>query len=518
MDKIGISYHAILPETILSVVAIAIMMIDAFSRRLERRLAGAVAILGLLGSAAAVISLWAMAGNQAVGLRAGQTFFAGMIIVDHFRLFFSLIFIIVAILIVLISLRWVEEENLPKGEYFALLLFATTGMLFMSSANDLVMLFLGLEITSIATYVLCGYRRHDLRANESAVKYFILGSFSTAFLLYGIAMLYGASYDATAAPVATTNLTLLKERIALWHISSPAMLYAGAGMLLVGFGFKVATAPFHVWSPDVYEGAPTPVTALLSTGSKASAFAGFARVFILTFTTVATVNSATAAQRDFESAITTVLLVMAILTMCIGNFVAIVQNNIKRMLAYSSIAHAGYALVGLAAGDWKAVAFYMLCYVVINIGAFGIIELLARKGDKRTQISDYAGIGFKSLGLASALSLFLLSLAGIPLTAGFMSKLLVFKSAWALGATNDLFYYAVVIGVINSAISWYYYLRVIVVMFFAEGASDYQAPRLSRSLAAALVLAILGTFYLGVLPGSVLNVLERAQSGIALRR
>ena len=509
MDKIGISYHAILPETILSFVAIFIMMIDAFAQRLERRIVGGVSILGLLGAAAALISLWG---------RDGETSFSGMIITDDFRLFFSLIFVLVAILIVLISLRWIEDENLPKGEYFALLLFATTGMLFMASANDLVMIFLGLEITSIATYVLCGFRRNDLRSNESAVKYFILGSFSTAFLLYGIAMLYGASYDATAMPVATTNLTLLKERIAMGYISSPAMLYAGAAMLIVGFGFKVATAPFHIWSPDVYEGAPTPVTAFLSTGSKASAFAAFARVFILTFAVTPVAVGSSAMQANFQSAITTTLIIMAILTMCVGNFVAIVQNNIKRMLAYSSIAHAGYALVGLAAGDWKSVAFYMLCYVVINIGAFGIIELLARKGDKRTEIADYAGIGFKSLGLASALSLFLLSLAGIPLTAGFMSKLLVFKSAWAMGTTNELFYYLVVIGVINSAISWYYYLRVIVVMFFSETATDYKAPLLSRSLATALLLALLGTLYLGVMPGNVLNALEKARDSIALRK
>ena len=509
VNKIGISYHAILPETILSVMAIFIMMIDAFARRLERRIAGAVSILGLLGAAAATVSLWG---------KDGETSFSGMIITDDFRLFFGLIFIIVATLIVLISLRWIEDEQLPKGEYFALLLFATTGMLFMSAANDLVMLFLGLEITSIATYVLCGYRRNDPRSNESAVKYFILGSFSTAFLLYGIAMLYGASYDATAAPTATTNLSLLKERIALGHISSPAMLYAGAAMMIVGFGFKVATAPFHVWSPDVYEGAPTPVTALLSTGSKASAFAAFSRVFILTFAVTPITVGATGVLTNFQSTITNTLIVMAILTMCIGNFVAIVQNNIKRMLAYSSIAHAGYALVGLAAGDWKSVAFYMLSYVVINIGAFGIIELLARKGDTRTEIGDYAGIGFKSIGLASTLSLFLLSLAGIPLTAGFMSKLLVFKSAWAMGSSNELFYYLVVIGVINSAVSWYYYLRVIVVMFFSESSADYKAPRLSRSLATALILAILGTLYLGIMPGNVLTALEKAGTNLALRK
>jgi hypothetical protein len=245
----------------------------------------------------------------------------------------------------------------------------------------------------------------------------------------------------------------------------------------------------------VYEGAPTPVTAFLSTGSKAAAFASFSRVFILTFAATPFALSA-GVLHTLQSAATDALVVMAILTMTIGNLVAIVQSNIKRMLAYSSIAHAGYALIGIVAGDWRAVAFYLLSYVLINIGAFGVIELIARRGDKRVEISDYAGIGFQSLGLSSALSLFLLSLAGIPLTGGFVAKLLVFKSAWAGG-----FHALVVIAVINSAISWYYYLRVIVAMFFAEPAAGFKTPRVARSMAAAIMLALLGTLYLGILPG-----------------
>ncbi len=497
-SQIGISYHAIAPELVTSGVAILLMLIDAFMRPIERRVAGLVSLVGLAGAGVAVYSLRG---------QGGATSFNGMIVTDDFRLLFALIFLVVAFLVVLISVRWADDEQLPKGEYFALLMFATTGMLFMAAANDLAMIFLGLEITSISTYVLCGIRRRDLRSNESAMKYFILGSVSTAFLLYGIAFLYGASYTPTAVPVATTNLQLLKERIAAGNIYSQEMLFAGAAMLLVGFGFKVATAPFHIWSPDVYEGAPTPVTAFLSTGSKAAAFAAFARVFILTFTGVSvTAGLAKGLTAELHSTITTVMVVMAILTMTIGNLAALVQSNIKRLLAYSSIAHAGYAMVAMVAMDWKAVAFYLLCYVVINIGAFAIIEVIARRGDKRTEIADYAGIGFKSLGLAACLSLFMLSLAGIPLTAGFMAKLLVFKSAWSAG-----FYLLVIIGVINSAISWYYYLRVVVVMFFSEPAEEYQKPALSRSLIAALILALIGTLYLGILPNSVLTVFEKAQ-------
>ncbi|HKA22473.1 MAG TPA: NADH-quinone oxidoreductase subunit N [Blastocatellia bacterium] len=504
MESLGINYHAILPETITASVAVLIMMIDAIARNIERRVAGIVSLIGLIGAAIAVASLWG--GN-------GETSFKGMIITDNFRLSFAMIFLLVTFLTVLISLRWVDDESLPVGEYFALLMFATTGMLFMSAANDLVMIFLGLEITSISTYVLCGYRRKDLRSNESAMKYFILGSVSTAFLLYGIAFVYGATYNPAASPVATTNLSLIRDRIASpGQLFSAPMLLAGAAMMIVGFGFKVATAPFHIWSPDVYEGAPTPVTAFLSTGSKAAAFASFSRVFILTFAATSFASS-TGPLHSLQSAITDVLAVMAVLTMTVGNLVAIVQSNIKRMLAYSSIAHAGYALIGVVAGDWRAVVFYMLSYVLINLGAFGIIELIARQGDKRLEISDYSGIGFKSLGLASALSLFLLSLAGIPLTGGFVAKLLVFKSAWAAG-----FHGLVVIAVINSAISWYYYLRVIVAMFFAEPASAFKAPRLARSMAAAIVLALLGTFYLGILPGRVLDTLERARDQITQAR
>jgi NADH-quinone oxidoreductase subunit N len=511
-SDLAISYHAILPETITAAAGLLIMVLDALSVKTERRLSAGLALGALAASGIAVVSLWE---------RGGASYFSGMIVNDQFRLSFAMIFLVATFLTVLISMRWIREEALPPGEYYALLMFATSGMMLMSAANDLVMIFLGLEITSISTYVLCGYRRRDMRSNEAAVKYFVLGSFSTAFLLYGMALVYGASYHAGEIPAATTNLQLLRDRIASGTLFSWPLLFAGAAMMIVGFGFKVSTAPFHVWSPDVYEGAPTPVTAFLSTGSKAAAFSAFSRVFILTF--AAGSIGLAANHREFpwpqagltlaglQSAWVNALYVMAILTMVVGNLAALGQQNIKRMLAYSSIAHAGYILIGLLAADWRAVAFYLLSYVAINIGAFAVIEIIARKGDKRTMIADYAGIGFKSLGLASALSLFLLSLAGIPLTGGFMAKLLVFKSAWGAG-----FHWLIVIAVINSAISWYYYLRVIVAMFFSEPAAAYEPPRVARSLGAALVLMALATFYLGILPGRVLSKLEGADNHAAI--
>ncbi|HEY6328999.1 MAG TPA: NADH-quinone oxidoreductase subunit N [Blastocatellia bacterium] len=511
----GLHYSAIMPELITAGAAILVMLVDAISPKLERRISGGIALMALALAGVAVAGLWDQRRTSA---------FHGMIVTDELRIAFAMVFLLVTFLTVLISLRWVREEKLPGGEYFALLLFATSGMLLMSAAGDLVIIFLGLEITSISTYVLCGYRRRDSRSNESAVKYFILGSFSTAFLLYGIALVYGATFNAYLSPVASTNLEIIRDRVQANALFSTPLLLVGAAMMIVGFGFKVSSAPFHVWSPDVYEGAPTPVMAFLSTGSKASAFSAFLRVFILCFAAASVavnvppihgrLSAVTGALGDLQSAWTTALAVMAALTMIIGNFAALVQSNIKRMLAYSSIAHAGYALVGMVAHDWRSVVFYLLCYVVINIGALAVVEVEARRGDSRTKISDYSGIGFQSIGLTSALSLFLLSLAGLPLTAGFMGKLLVFKSAWGAG-----FHTLVVIAVINSAVSWYYYLKVIVVMFFSKPAQEYKQPPVAGTVVTALVLMVLFTFYLGIFPGKLLSTLEGTTTRIvALRR
>jgi NADH-quinone oxidoreductase subunit N len=391
-------------------------------------------------------------------------------------------------------------------------------MMLMGSGNDLVIIFLGLEILSIATYVMAGFRRTDIRSNESSLKYFILGSFSSAFLLYGIALIYGAT--SLAGPGAdgslnrivagTTNIAAIASR--LGQAQYPALLYAGAAMMLVGFGFKIATAPFHIWTPDVYEGAPTPVTAFMAAGPKAAGFASFLRVFVFGLPFVVSATSVSGANIHQAWVIT--LMVMAILTMTLGNVVAIVQNNVKRMLAYSSIAHAGYALVGfVAAGAASdpaqrntaitAVMFYLLTYAVMNIGAFAVVQLIARSGDRRTAIEDYRGIGFESPVLAFSLSLFMLSLLGLPLTAGFMGKILVFGSA-----IEQKFYPLVIIGVLNTAVSAYYYLRLIIVMFFGERTIPWSPPRVPASVAVALVITVLGVLYLGIFPGRVINALQ----------
>jgi len=492
-----VNFSLIAPELIVSLAGVVVMLVDAFSRRGQRWVTGALSLGALI--AAGVASAWLLA---AAPTRAAA--FNGMIVLDELRLSFTLIFIIVSILTILIAMVWLETEELPAGEFHALLLFATCGMMLMASAGDLVIVFLGLEILSIATYVMAGFRRSDVRSNEAALKYFILGSFASAFLLYGIALIYGGT--ATESLAGTTTIPAIAGR--LNQSLYPPLLFAGAAMLLVGFGFKITTAPFHVWTPDVYEGAPTPVTAFMAAGPKAAGFASFMRVFLFGFP-IATAAATTAgyAHQSWLGA----LAIMAALTMSIGNVVAIVQNNVKRMLAYSSIAHAGYALVGFVAAGaatdpeqrnaaLTSVAFYLLVYAVMNMGAFAIVTLIARSGDRRNEVDDYNGIGFLSPVLAFSLSLFLLSLLGMPLTAGFMGKIMVFSAALRQG-----YIWLVVIGVLNTAVSAYYYLRLIIVMFFRERSSPWTAPRVPASVALALVITIAGVFYLGILPGRVIS-------------
>ena len=517
-----INWALIAPEVIVCAAAVVVMLVDAFARPTQRWITGGISFAGIIAAAISTFWLWS------TGTTSSDAF-SGMIVLDELRLGFTLIFLLVSGLTLLLSTVWVHAENLPAGEFHSLLLFATVGMMLMASGNDLVIVFLGLEILSIATYVMAGFRRTDVRSNESSLKYFILGSFSSAFLLYGIALVYGATSIAEPGPdgalsrvvAGTTNIAEIATR--LNQAQYPALLYAGAAMMLVGFGFKIATAPFHIWTPDVYEGAPTPVTAFMAAGPKAAGFASFMRVFVfgLPFVVSATNASGASLHQVWLSA----LVVMAILTMTVGNVVAIVQSNVKRMLAYSSIAHAGYALVGfIAAGAATditqrnaaitAVVFYLLTYAVMNIGAFAVVQLIARSGDRRTAIEDYRGIGFESPVLAFSLSLFMLSLLGIPVTAGFMGKVMVF------GAAIDQKYYGlVIIGVLNTAISAYYYLRLIIVMFFGERTMAWNAPKVPASVALALVITVLGVLYLGVFPGRVINALQtRIESQLFTKR
>ncbi len=487
---------AILPETMLAITGVIVMLFDSFAPR-QRYVTGAISLIGIAFSAVLLGLMW----NDG----SYSSAWSGMIANDNLRIGFSFVFLLVTALTILISSVWIEREDVPIGEYHCLLLFATVGMMFMASGNNLVIIFLGLETSSIATYVMAGLRKTDLRSNESAMKYFILGSFASAFLLYGMALIYGAT--------GTTNISEIAAKIS--HPNFPALLLIGGAMLIIGFGFKVATVPFHVWTPDVYEGAPTPITAFMAAGPKSAAFASFVRVFVLGFPLVANAAASTYLHDSWITALS----IMGILTMTVGNIAAIVQNNVKRMLAYSSIAHAGYALVGfigagVATSPEKrdaaiaSVAFYMLTYAITNLGAFAVVALLAQKNDRRTEFEDYNGIGFKSPVLAFSLSLFMLSLLGLPLTAGFMGKVLVFRPA--LEAGEPLLTVLVVFAVINTAISAYYYLRLIVVMFFRERSDDWSAPKIPTALAAVLVITIAGVFYFGIFSDSVIERFSHA--------
>ena len=494
----------ILPEIIVAVAGIVVMLYDTFFPK-QRKVTGIISIVGLVLSGIVLYMMWTD------GTTAPNAW-GGMIAHDNLRLSFSFVFLLVSALTVLISTVWVEREDVPIGEYHCLLLFATVGMMLMASGNDLVVIFLGLETSSIATYVMAGLRKSDLRSNESSMKYFILGSFASAFLLYGMALIYGAT--------GTTNITEIAARIA--DPNFPALLLIGGAMLIVGFGFKVATVPFHIWTPDVYEGAPTPITAFMATGPKTAAFASFVRVFVLGFPLIAGAQASGYLHESWITALT----IMGMLTMTVGNIAAIVQNNVKRMLAYSSIAHAGYALVGFIGAGMAttvekrdaaiaSVAFYMLTYAITNLGAFAIVNLLAQRNDRRTEFEDYNGIGFKTPVLAFSLSLFMLSLLGLPLTAGFMGKILVFRPA--LEAGNTLLTLLVVVAVVNTAISAYYYLRLIVVMFFRERVDEWTAPRIPAALTAVLIATVLGVLYFGILSDGVIEKFSQSPAATTVR-
>ncbi len=486
---------------IVALTGIIVMLFDSFKPK-QKVATTVISLIGLEIAALVLISMW------------GDTpkfSWNGMIVNDSLRMSFSLVFLFVTAMTILVSTVWTDREDVPVGEYHALLLFATFGMMFMASGNDMVIMFLGLETLSIATYVMAGLRRSDLKSNESAMKYFILGSFASAFLLYGMALVYGAT--------GTTNITEIASKIS--DPNFPALLLVGGALLIVGFGFKAAMVPFHVWTPDVYEGAPSAVTGFMAAGPKAAAFASFLRFFVIGFPLIAGAQASTLLHESWITALS----VMAILTMSVGNIAAIVQNNVKRMLAYSSIAHAGYALVGfIGAGVAKtpqardeaiaAVAFYMLTYAVTNLGAFAIVTLVAQKNDRRTEFDDYNGIGFKSPVLAFSLALFMLSLLGLPLTAGFMGKVLVFRPA--LEAGNTLLTVMVVIAVINTAISAYFYLRLIVVMFFRERTTAWLEPKISVGIAVVLLITVFGVFYLGIFGTSIIEKFSQSTSSFAL--
>jgi NADH-quinone oxidoreductase subunit N len=432
-------------------------------------------LIGLVGTVAALIATWVMA--QSPGFA-----FWNMIHVDGFSVFFHVLVIAIAIVLILTSYEYLAVQRLRAGEYYALILFGLVGMCLMSSAVELVMIFIALEISSISTYILAGFRRRSATSSESSLKYFLLGSFATAFFLYGVALIFGAT--------GSTNIDEISAVLNSGQV--PLLAYVAMALMFVGLGFKVAAAPFHVWTPDVYEGAPAPIVGFMSTAPKAAAFAVLLRVLF----------EANAPGRFWF------IWISAVLSMTLGNIAALVQDNVKRLLAYSSIAHAGYMLVAFAAMPelgTSAVMFYAASYAAMNVGAFAVVSHFANWGERYVTLKDYAGLGRRSPVLAGALTIFLISLIGIPITGGFFAKFYVFSAA-----LQSNLVVLTIIGVTNSAIGAYYYLKIIVMMYMREATEDVPVLPIPVSLGAALVITLAATIYLGVLPGAVLGYAQRS--------
>ncbi len=469
----GVEYVRILPEIVLSVFGMVIMVLDPLvDERGSQKLLG---LIGLIGSVAAIAATLYQSQYPGLG-------FWGMVKVDAFSTFFHVLVTAIAAVVILSSYEYMEVQRIRAGEYYGLILFGAVGMCLMSSAVELVLIFIALEISSISTYVLAGFRRRAAISSEASLKYFLLGSFATAFFLYGVALMFGAT--------GSTSIAVIGE--ALRSNQIPVLAYAGVAFMFVGLGFKVAAAPFHVWTPDVYEGAPAPVVGFMSTAPKAAAFAALLRVMF----------EANAPGR------LGLIWVTAALSMTLGNVGALVQQNVKRLLAYSSIAHAGYLLVAFAAlpnNGIPAAMFYTASYAAMNVGAFAVVSHLAGAGERFVTLDDYAGLGRRSPLLAATLTIFLLSLIGIPMTGGFFAKFYVFSAALQANLVG-----LTIIGVLNSAVGAYYYLRIIVMMYMREAREGVPATPISPALGVALAISVAATLYLGLLPGRILEYASRS--------
>lgn len=472
-----VSWTVLLPVLLLTGTGIAVLLADLAVTGPEKDGLAWIGMIGLAVTAIASASLWSVADSA----------FANTIVLDRFAVFFYVLLCLATALSLLLSVDYLATIELHSGEYYAILLFAVTGMFLMASANDLIVLFLGLETMSVAAYVLAGIWRPDLRSSEAAMKYLLLGAFATGFLLFGIAFLYGA--------FATTGLTPIAAGLGEAEPLQRVLAAGGMALLLVGFAFKVAAVPFHAWAPDVYEGSPTSVTAFMAVAVKAAAFAAFVRVFMHTFGALAD---------DWRP----VLAAMAVATMTLGNFAALRQNSVKRMLAYSSIAHAGYLLVGMVAGGAAAggaVLFYLLAYALMNTGAFAVVIALGRRGEANETLDDFDGAGLRHPLLGLSMAVFMLSLAGIPALAGFTGKLYLFSAAVQQG-----YAWLAVAGVLNSVVSMAYYGGVLMRMFMAEGGKEIQGTANRPYLAATLAVTAAGTVLLGIFPGWAFRLAENA--------
>ncbi|HVN22842.1 MAG TPA: NADH-quinone oxidoreductase subunit N [Syntrophorhabdales bacterium] len=473
-------FRWLMPELVVTVCALLALIIEAF-----RKGKGASLASGIVCLAGSVIALYYMRclWNQNIQL------FNGLYVIDGFGTFFKFIFLTILFLISIISLAYAAREGIGFGEYYALLLLGVLGMMVMVSSNNFVTIFIGLEVMSLAIYVLCGLVTGNLKSVEASLKYFMLGAFATAFLLYGIALTYASS--------GTIDVKQLAYFIKEDCFDITPAFFCGMALLIVGFGFKIASVPFHMWTPDVYEGAPTSITAYMATGVKAAAFGAFLRVFYTGFL-------------PFIDDWSAILWFIAVLTMIVGNVIALVQNNIKRLLAYSSIAHAGYILVAFVTGDKvlsSSILFYLMVYAFMNIGAFSVVMLLGRKGEPNEDIESYAGLAGRHPFVALCMSIFLLSLTGIPPLAGFAGKFYIFSAA-----IKSHYYWLAVIGVLNSVVAAYYYLRVLMYMYFKEPERELGAIDLSPAYVVVILISIAALLYMGILPRDMLLLAQKSVS------
>ena len=467
------------PELTVIGAALLVLVLDLVTDRKHKAVLGWLSLAGIAAAAYLTVG--------SAGFRGA--FFAGTFLVDPFAVFFKMTFYLSCGLGILLSLKYLDIEGIQRGEYYALMLFATSGMMLMASAGDLITLYLGLELMALSVYVLAGFMREDGRSNEAGMKYLILGAFSSGIMLYGMSLLYGLT--------GTTNLNSILAFLRQADLGNP-VLFLAMVMLMVSFGFKVAAAPFHMWVPDVYEGAPTSITAFMSAGPKVAGFAVLLRVF-------------SHALEPLRPDTTLLLAGLAVLTMAVGNVMALSQTNIKRMLAYSSIAHAGYGLVGLAAGGTEgsaSVMLYVLIYAVMNMGAFGVVIMLRKAGVRGEEIADYAGLGKTNKTAAFLMLIFMFSLTGIPPLAGFMGKFYIFKSAVQAGLL-----WLAIVGVLFSAISAYFYLRVIMLMYMYDPKEEFSLVR-SPALALALAISVTGVIFIGLYPTGVLEYARASVAGL----
>lgn len=467
-----INWATILPPLVLVAWAIVQLLADLFIA--NKRTTAYLALLGLAVSAAVAVPYW---GGQPI------TSFAGMARIDDTAIVIDWILLLITAITILFSIDYLKRQGIEMGEYYSLLLFTTAGMMTMAHGSNLIVLFLSLEWVSIGLYVLAGFAYPRIRSEEAAMKYLLYGAFAAGFLVYGIALVYGATGTADLVTIANT----IQDR----GLGSSPILLVGIGLLIVGFGYKISMVPFHMWTPDVYEGSPTPVSAYMSTATKAAGFAALLRVFQL-------------ALPGLIETWQIPLAVLAALTMVIGNVAAVAQNNIKRMLAYSAIAHAGFILCALVAidlpGAVQSFLYYILAYSLTNLGAFAVVIALEQAGEERFDIADLAGIGWRQPLLGAAMAIFMLSLAGVPPLAGFFAKWLVFQSAYQAG-----FWWLALIGLLSSVISAFYYLRIIVNMYMRDRTEPVRSFTTSPMLVGVAFAALL-VIVQGFLTSPVLNL------------